>query len=381
MTLNIPAPEHDIVVWVDNNEVFQQLSKVWQKSTLLFIDTEFERRTTYYSIFALLQIYDGEKVYLIDPLKVNVNADFQSICSNKNIIKVMHACKEDLEVFYHAWQCQFESLFDTQTAYGFVTKELSKGYANLVVEICDVTLDKQATQSDWLKRPLSQKQLDYAASDVIYLPALYYHLSDLIQQKKYYQYFLAECRENCQQVSTKKVQDDYRYLRDSWKLTVEQLALLKALFLWRQKIAKTENKTPNHIFRNEQLLEIAKNQPKKKSDFHAIKQIHPRSIRIYAQTVIDLIKMFKTNEYEVLPKVINPGDLTTLKPLTTELTDLVKQEAKKLDIAETLLMSKRMIKRLAYNLLVQSSEPGFYQGWRKTILQSVFESVFNRFKP
>ena len=168
------------VKWIDDNQTFAGLAQSWRSLPYLALDTEFERRTTYYPKFALLQIYDGQSIYLIDPLKVECCDAFRELMADPQVDKILHSVKEDLEVLFYSWQCQLQGLFDTQVAYAFTNGEASMGYARMVAEMCDITLAKEATQSDWLKRPLSAVQLDYAAKDVLYLPFIYLLWCNLI---------------------------------------------------------------------------------------------------------------------------------------------------------------------------------------------------------
>jgi ribonuclease D len=367
------------VVWVDEQEHFSQLSESWQSCQFLAIDTEFERRTTYYPLLALVQVFDGDKIYLIDPLKVKADTCFQSICSNPTIIKIMHSAREDLEVLLHAWNCEIKGLFDTQLAYAFLSDNLSIGYANLVSDKLNIQLAKQATLSDWMKRPLSNKQLNYAAEDVVFLPQLYQDLKSNIESSNNNDFFLHECYELCDAVRHLQGEDDYRHASDAWLLKPEQLPLFKQLYDWRQARAESENRCLNHIFKDHQLVKIVTIMPQKLSDFNKLADLHPRSKRIYGPLIIDLIKSFHQEECKNLKAILNPRDMSDLKKLTDKLAASVKQRSKVLGVNNVLLMSKRQIKRIAYAYLANEAYPDSYKGWRGEILKPVFEPIFDTF--
>lgn len=368
-------------IWIEDIAEFSRLANIWKSGDFLAIDTEFERRTTYFQILALVQIYDGKQIYLIDPLKVECPEAFREICCDPNIIKILHSAKEDLEVLFYSWQCQIKGLFDTQVANAFLTQEMSLGYAALVEQNCKVKLDKQETQSDWLARPLTPLQLNYAAADVFYLPKIYTQLVQELKQKPYENIFHQECDEFCE--LTIKVADpseSYRKAKDVWRLSQKDLSLFKVLYEWRQNTAIDENKVPNHIIKEAELVQLTLNKPSKKSDFYKIDGIHPRSIKRYWQIICEIIQSYDATAQERLAVVLNPRDIPQFKALNKKLILIVQHEAKKLEINPLLLSSKRLIKKIAFAELANEEFPDAWHGWRGRILKSSFETVFTEVK-
>jgi len=364
------------VVWVEDANTFAQLANSWLACDYLAIDTEFERRTTYYPILALVQVYDGEKVYLIDPLKVDCPSDFRLLCENENITKIMHSAREDLEVFYYSWGCQLKGLFDTQIAHAFVSGEMSKGYAALVESICGNTLDKQATQSDWMLRPLSDKQLDYAAKDVIYLPELYNQLKEQLKEQPYFNLYQYECDELCLLVT--KLPDynyDYRTAKDVWRLNQTELCLFKKLYQWREETAIKENRTKNHILRDPQLVQVASQMPQSKTALQKIEDFHPRSFRLYHQAIIELVEAFKVAPEKEVRRIPNPRDLVNLNRLSDMFLGIVKAKATQQGIASGLLASKRLVKKIAFAKLTDEPFPAVWDGWRGELLKSELNRI------
>ena len=147
--------------------------KLTLQSDILVLDTEFVRTRTYYANLGLIQAYDGKRLALIDPVSITDLSGFWQLLSNPNIVKLVHSCSEDLEVFAHYGQCQPTPLFDSQLAASVAGLGHGLGYAKLVEMCLDVSLDKGESRTDWLKRPLSDAQLQYAANDVYYLYQLY----------------------------------------------------------------------------------------------------------------------------------------------------------------------------------------------------------------
>ena len=161
-----------MIDWIDSDSALQQMCQQLSQVPKLAVDTEFIRTDTFYPKIALIQISDGEQCWLIDVLAIEDFVPLKALLENPDQQLIFHACAEDLEVLEYALDIRPSSIFDTQLAAGIANIGYCMGYARLVDTMFDVSLDKQETRSDWLARPLTQRQLDYAAVDVQYLHAM-----------------------------------------------------------------------------------------------------------------------------------------------------------------------------------------------------------------
>ncbi|MBV1909682.1 MAG: HRDC domain-containing protein, partial [Kangiellaceae bacterium] len=282
------------VLMIEDTASLDAIAKIWLDAAVLAIDTEFERRTTFFAKLALVQIFDGQSIYLIDPLKVDCPLSLKEVFSSTKIIKVLHSSKEDLEVLFTAWNCKLRGLFDTQIAYHMIHDEVSIGYAKLVETFTGIAISKQQTQSDWTIRPLSTAQLEYAANDVVYLIEIYRLLECNLVEKNHAHLYREECDEICEQ-SIRRVENlaDYRDAKEVWLLSELELSLFKVMFDWREKLARTENRTRNHIIKDQELVSLVKIKPNSIGQLKAVESIHPRSIRLYGELWLDLVQNWK----------------------------------------------------------------------------------------
>ena len=171
--------------YVDSIEDLSFLSKELLTKPVLAVDTEFRRTTKDNMRLALLQINDGEEIYIIDTVILNDPKDHCDFLFSESVLKIFHSCKEDLEAIYSWTGKMIVNLFDTQLAYAFLDGDYSIGYQGLVEKKFDIVIEKKETRSNWIRRPLSESQLDYAASDVEYLIHLYEEQNqELIQSNK-----------------------------------------------------------------------------------------------------------------------------------------------------------------------------------------------------
>ena len=137
------------------------------------VDTEFRRTTKDNMKLALLQVNDGDEIYLIDAIAISDPKDDASFLFSESVIKIFHSCKEDLEAIYAWTNKEMINIFDTQLANAFLESDYLIGYQGLVEKRLGIALDKKETRSNWIRRPLTDAQLKYAALDVEYLIHLY----------------------------------------------------------------------------------------------------------------------------------------------------------------------------------------------------------------
>jgi len=154
---------------ITTNDALATMSEAARAFPALAIDTEFVRTRTYYPQLGLIQVYDGQQVSLIDPLEITDWTPFRELMMDRAVTKFLHAGSEDLEVFLNVFGELPQPLIDTQILAAFSGRPLSWGFASMVEEYTGLALDKSESRTDWLARPLTERQCDYAAADVWYL--------------------------------------------------------------------------------------------------------------------------------------------------------------------------------------------------------------------
>ena len=175
---------------IDKPDDLEFLNQELLQSSHVGVDTEFRRTTKDNMKLSLIQVNDGEEIYLIDCLQIDYKEENCNFLFSKDVIKIFHSCKEDLEAVF-SWTGQnLVNIFDTQLANAFLGGSYSIGYQDLVIDKIDVKVDKEETRSNWLRRPLTDSQLRYAASDVEFLSDLYMELEEkLISENKIHWFY------------------------------------------------------------------------------------------------------------------------------------------------------------------------------------------------
>jgi ribonuclease D len=276
---------------ISTNQAIEKLCKKLEKQKFITIDTEFSRDKTYYPKLCLMQIALENEAYIIDTLAKDINlSPIFDIFANKKILKVLHACRQDLEIFYNLTGKLPDPLFDTQVAASVCGFGESVSYEALVNNIAGGKLDKVHRISDWSKRPLTKKQIDYALGDVTHLRPIYEYLVSELKKQGRDNWIIDEMKEL-------KNPNNFRVLpEEAWlKLKAKSnsmtfLATVKSLAAWRERKAQQLNIPRGFVLKDLSLLEIAATKPDTLTKLHEIRNFFSSK----AINPIDILKVVKS---------------------------------------------------------------------------------------
>ncbi|MGB2079976.1 MAG: ribonuclease D [Vibrio sp.] len=349
----------------------QQLEDVCHKAKqvdTVMLDTEFVRTRTYYPILGLIQLYDGEHLSLIDPLEIQDMSAFADLLQDESVMKVLHACGEDLEVFQHSFGCLPTPMRDTQLMAAFLGHGLSTGFATLVNEYLCVELDKSESRTDWCARPLTPKQLDYAAADVYYLLPLYQKLEQAVTDANW----LAAADQESSLLKRKRIKNInpdlvYKQVKGAWQLTPRQLAILKPIATWRFLEAKSRNLALNFVLKEGDMLSVCRQEM---TSLNQMKQadIDNRTVRRHGDALLAMVQQGLAVPEEELPTPIERlADDPKYKQTLKSLKDIVTSVHEKTGLATEFLASKKQLNQLitwVWRKDKQGQAPDVMQGWR-----------------
>ncbi|MDE8741351.1 ribonuclease D [Pectobacterium polaris] len=347
----------------------QQVCTQARRFPQVALDTEFVRTRTYYPQLGLIQLYDGEQLSLIDPLTITDWAPFQALLRDEQVTKFLHAGSEDLEVFLNAFGTVPTPFIDTQILAAFLGKPLSYGFAALVADYMSVTLDKSESRTDWLARPLSEKQCDYAAADVFYLLPMAIQLVADTQAAGWMNAALDECLLLCQRKQDILAPElAYREFGNAWQLRGRNLACLQRLAEWRLRKARERDSAVNFVVREENLLQVARCLPTSLGELSSLGLSGPE-IRYHGKTLLDCVAQTDgIADADCPPPVINLIDYPGYKKAFKDIKALVQRASEQSGLSAELLASRRQINRLLnwhWKLSGQDAGmPEMLSGWR-----------------
>ena len=356
--------------WITDNASLAQHCASWRSLPFVAVDTEFMRVDTFYPIAGLLQVSEGQRAYLIDPLSIDDWTPFAGLLQDPAVVKVLHACSEDLEVFLRLTGSLPSPLFDTQLAAGYLNLGFSMGYSRLVQAVLNIELPKGETRSDWLQRPLSATQVSYAAEDVLHLAEVYLLLQAQLSADKY-RWVLEDGAELVANLGRELDPElAYREAKLAWKLSPQQLAVLKVLCAWREREARARNQPRNRIIREHSLWPLARTQPDNLVALARIEDMHPKTVRQDGELILQMIKQAATSPAADWPAALPEPLPLEASSLLKKLRAIGQREGERLNIAPELMLRKKTLEAL-----LKSGYPkGPYQlpdslrGWRRELM-------------
>ena len=375
-------PPHFTVI--TDNTALLEICNLAQQQSAVALDTEFMRVSTYFPKLGLIQLYDGERVSLIDPLAITDFSPFIALLSNPKVLKILHSCSEDLLVFLQEFDQLPHPMIDTQIMARFLGLGTSAGLAKLAQQYLNVEIDKGATRTNWIKRPLSDIQLQYAAGDVWYLLPLYHILEKELAKTPWEQ----AVRDDCELAlaKTHKLQERdsekaYLDIPNAWKLNPLELSRLKILAQWRQNVGIERDLALSYIVKSDNLWKVAKNNPRNTSEMLEI-GLTENEVRIRGKKILQLLAQARRISSNGYPKPIeriseDPRYKKTIRLLQEKVNSLTPE-----GLTPEIVASKRTLEELIkwvwkYDCS-QDKLPELLIGWRKPIgekLVDVLKSI------
>ena len=340
------------------------------KFDYLTVDTEFLRERTYYPKLCLIQLAipsDQEaNAVLVDPLDNQLDlSPLYELFLNTNVVKVFHAARQDLEIFFHDKNIIPKPLFDTQLAAMVCGFGEQVGYETLVRSICKVNLDKSSRFTDWSLRPLTNSQKDYALADVTHLRQIYEYLKSELKQNK---------REGWVQEELNILKNPETYItrpNEAWKRIKTRsnsskfLGIVSKLAEFREKYAQQNDIPRNRVFKDDALMEIASLKPKSSDELSRSRLLlrDARKGRI-ASGILDSVKAAQVSNFEEVNKEVKLAkNLNGNSALSEMLRVLLKAKSEELGVAAKLIAISADLDSLASG---ERTVPALL-GWRHKV--------------
>lgn len=359
-----------MTLWIDTPEALR--ARTADLPSTLGLDTEFIRERTYWPQLALVQIalgphaQDGlaedDRILLVDARAAGMCAALAPLLANASVLKLMHSPSEDLVAFSHACNTLPAPLFDTQAAAALAGVGTGLSYQKLVQTVTGVDLPKGETRSDWMRRPLSPPQLEYAADDVRHLHALHANLQDRLTALGRVDWLDEDSSRQLANASHPDA-DPWPHLglRSARSLDAAGQHRLLRLLRWREAMARTSDRPRGWILDNELAVVLARRNPDSRDAFQTLLDAAPKAPRGLRDALWNALCNPLEDESEAPLAHDEERDRKRLRTLQ----DAVAAAAAELGIPESVLASRRLLE----GLLNGSGWSGALAGWRRRVLE------------
>ncbi|PJK29153.1 ribonuclease D [Minwuia thermotolerans] len=332
------------------------------------IDTEFIRESTYWPNLCLVQLAGpADEGVIVDPLAKGIDLKpLYDLLYDQRIVKVFHAARQDIEIFVHEGGETPTPLFDTQVAAMVMGFGDSIAYDALVQRMTGERIDKTSRFTDWARRPLSDRQLEYALSDVTHLRVVYRKMQEELARSGRASWVADE-------MATLAAKETYIVQpEDAWRRLKARsnkprfLAMLKALAAWREREAQRRNLPRNRVVRDESIMEIAADPPKDAEKLAHVRGLNAKVAHgpfgeAILSTIQEVLKQPK-EQWPQLPRTEPPDP--ALAPVIEMLKVLLKRRCATHNVAQKLVCPSAELERIAAD---DDADVQALKGWRRGV--------------
>jgi ribonuclease D len=337
-------------------------------ASFVAVDTEFMRERTYWPILCLIQIAGPEEAVAIDALAPGIDlSPLLSLMADRSILKVFHAPRQDIEIFFNFSGTVPAPLFDTQIAAMVCGFGDAASYETLVGKLAQASLDKSSRFTDWSRRPLTERQIRYALADVIHLRTVYEKLQQRLASNGRAGWFAEEMAELSNPATYRSDPSEaWRRFRLRGRVEARFFGVLRELAAWREAAARQRNLPRGRIMRDEAVLEIAAHAPK---TIEALARTRSLGKGIaegkLGNEILDAIQRGLASDPTVDPPApARPDPPPGVGPLLELLRVLLKLRCEEHQVAQKLLATAEDIEAIAAD--DEAPVPAL-SGWRREI--------------
>ncbi|MBX9619776.1 MAG: ribonuclease D [Hyphomicrobiales bacterium] len=353
--------------WITTTESLAALCDRFAKEPFIAVDTEFMRETTYWSKLCLIQIAGAKEIALIDSLADDIDlTPFFELMVNRNVIKVFHAARQDIEIIWHRARVMPTPVVDTQIAAMVLGFGDQIAYDQLAQRLVGAKIDKSHRFTDWARRPLSDAQRDYAAADVVHLHALYPKIMEHLDKRARADWVSSEMAV-LTAPGTYDLDPDRAWVRlKARPKSPKEFAVLMALAAWREREAQIRDVPRGRVIKDELLLDLAARMPRSEGTMQQIRGMPQGFERSRAASdMIKIIDEVISKPPETWPSLPTPkAPVQAAQPLVDLLKVLLKKTSEESGVAAKVIATVDDLEALANDDMAPVLA---LEGWRRDL--------------
>lgn len=352
---------------ITDTDALSALCDRLSQTEFVTVDTEFMRETTYWAKLCLVQVAGPDEAHCIDPLAPGINLKpLYDLLANPKVLKVFHAGRQDLEIFYTATTQVPTPIFDTQIAAMVCGFGDQVGYETLVSKLAGAHLDKSQRFTDWSQRPLTDRQIKYALGDVTHLRKVYQQLAKKLEKSGRLPW-LQEETDTLTDPATYRVEP-----RESWRRIRARtraprlLCVLRELAAWRELTAQSLDMPRQRVAKDDALLELAASMPVTVDDIKRSRLAKPLASGKYVEGVLAAIAKGRSVPEGDCPKPDRQdnGDNPAPRAIVELLKLLLKTKSDRHHVAQRLIATSDDVEAIA---LSDVADVPALHGWRREL--------------
>ena len=356
---------------ITSNEALERVVAAAREAKRIGLDTEFMREKTYRARLCLVQIATPDEVALIDAVAGVDLGPVAELVADPGVEVVLHAGRQDLEIFYEAWRAEPHSTFDVQIAAAFAGLGASLPYGRLVHDVTGTRLTKGEGYTDWCRRPLTEKQLGYAVNDVAYLLDIADNLKGRLEEQGRLEWALEEMR-LLEGISNFELDLDeiYRKVSGRGSLSGRQLAVLRAVARWREEAAQKRDIPRGWVVKDPTLIEIARRGPTSMSELSHIRGMNAQEVKRSGSEILAAVTRGKEGAEMKADKGPSRAAQIRARVLSGPADAIVRARCEDAAIATELVSTRPELEALladASSGTTDLSGHRLMQGWRRSL--------------
>lgn len=365
-------------IYVHTRPALEALIADIQEREFVALDTEFVSEGAYEPVLCLVQIATEGGIWIVDPLvNINLRPMWELITAPERELVVM-AAREEIRFCIREAGRPPARMFDAQIAAGLVGYGYPMSHTNLVRKVVGVQVQGGESFTDWRRRPLSEKQLEYAADDVRYLLEMRSRLLADAQKLDRTAWVTAECDRLVERVVSAEQEERWRRVSGATGLNRRDLAVLREVWRWRDTEARHENSPPRKVMRDDLLVEIAKRRPASTADLFALRGLERGSIRAAGPDIVRAVQVAMKLPDSELPPILRRDDPPQVSILGQLLSVAANGLAEEHRVDPQLLATTADLQEVVrWRLGIGGIEgdPFLFQGWRGELLREPFTEI------
>lgn len=355
--------DHRETIYLKNSGELKAFCQSQDAVHSIGFDTEFLRVKTYFPKACLFQVATRDALALIDVLSIDDLGPLRDWLLDPEIEIIMHAAGQDLELLDNLIGTLPKNIFDTQIANAFLAEDGQLGYAGLVDQQLDIQLEKSQSRTDWSRRPLSEKQLEYAIDDVRYLHELRGKLHRQLETNQLQDWFKQDCTALESMTFLPNAADLLGRVKGKHNLSGEKLAVLRQLASWREQHAIRKNLPRRWLIADETLILMTEHLPDSIENLRAIDDMPSKLVDRYGAECIEQIAQARELPNTQWPKISGrptPAEKTLFKSLQKRVSNAARAH----DLQAGLIASRKTIQ----GLIDGQTDNKLLAGWRHEIV-------------